>query len=101
MRQANAPLASLHLEDAAVEIGTPIGTAHQVTVQVAFVAAERSTRSGAHLVLHRLNLKTAIATVEVTLVGVDDTITAAHWLVLFRAETRARTALPGRPDTSG
>lgn len=44
--------------------------------------------------------KTAIATVEVTLVGVDDTITAAHWLVLFRAETRARTALPGRPGTS-
>lgn len=43
--------------------------------------------------------KTAVAAVQVTLVGVDDTVAAAHRLVLFGAKARTGTTLPGRSDT--
>lgn len=75
-----------------------------LVMSVIFVEQERvGTRAGEKRMnsvgILRLT-KTAVAAVQVTLVGVDDTVTAAYWLVLFGAEARARTTFPGRSDTS-
>jgi hypothetical protein len=44
--------------------------------------------------------ETTVAAVEVTFVGVDDTVRAAHGFVLLGTEARTGTALPAGPKST-
>jgi len=97
--QSNPPLARLHFEYAAVEVSTAVGAADEVALLVALVATVGAFRAGAHLIVHHLHFETTVAAVEVTFVGVDDTVRAAHGFVLLGTEARTGTALPAGPQS--
>ena len=44
--------------------------------------------------------ETTVAAVQVTFVGIDDTIAATHRFVLFRAKARTRASFPNGMNTS-